>query len=148
MPRKARRGGRLTSGAVITHLGITPQVLEANFRMMERVLRKYSQLFMELDFELLGPIPGSLAFDYLRRPGMARARADALGLNVNDTYLKVLHEKYRDEDELEPRSSSGISSSAAARISRWSSPTTTCAGSGSWPRSRISPTTAARSAGS
>lgn len=98
----ARRGGRLTSGAVITHLGITPEVLETNFRMMERVLRDYGPLFMELDFELLGPIPGSLAYDYLRRPGMARARANALGVNVNDSYLKTLHEKYRDQDELEP----------------------------------------------
>ena len=98
----ARRGGRLTSGAVITHLGITPEVMEVNFRMMERVLHEYSPLFMELDFELLGPIPGSLAFDYLRRPGMARARANALGLNVNDAHLALLHEKYRGQDELEP----------------------------------------------
>jgi hypothetical protein len=98
----ARRGGRLTSGAVITHIGITPDMLEQNYRTMERLMRDYAHLFMELDFELLGPIPGSLAFDYLRRPGMARARADALGLNVNDRYLEKLHEKYRDEDELEP----------------------------------------------
>ena len=98
----ARRGGRLTSGAVITHLGITPQMMDDNFRMMERVIREYSHLFMELDFELLSPIPGSLAFDYLRRPGMARARADVLGLNVNDRYLETLHAKYQDKDELDP----------------------------------------------
>ena len=99
----ARRGGRLTSGAVITHMGITPAMLETNFQMMERVLRQYSHLFMELDFELLCPIPGSLAFDYLRRPGMARARADALGLNVNDDNLEILHAKYRDKDDLDPQ---------------------------------------------
>ena len=98
----ARRGGRLTSGAVITHLGITPEMLESNYQMMGRIIRQYAHLFMELDFELLSPIPGSLAFDYLRRPGMARARADALGLNVNDRHLEVLHAKYQDMDELEP----------------------------------------------
>ncbi len=98
----AWRGGRLTSGAVITHMGITPEMLETNYRMMERLIRQYSHLFMELDFELLSPIPGSLAFEYLRRPGMARARADALGLNVDDRYLEMMHSKYRDEDLLDP----------------------------------------------
>ena len=97
----ARRGGRLTSGAVITHIGITPAMLETNYQMMARIIRQYAHLFMELDFELLSPIPGSLAFDYLRRPGMARARADALGLNVNDRYLQVLHAKYLDKDDVE-----------------------------------------------
>jgi anaerobic magnesium-protoporphyrin IX monomethyl ester cyclase len=99
----ARRGGRLTSGVVMTHMGITPEMLKTNYQMMERVIRQYSHLFMELDFELLCPIPGSLAFDYLRRPGMARARADALGLNVNDRYLEMLHAKYRDKDDLDPQ---------------------------------------------
>ena len=99
----ARRGGRLTSGAVITHIGITPAMLETNYQMMGRVIRQYSHLFMELDFELLSPIPGSLAFDYLRRPGMARARADALGLNVDDRRLEALHAKYQDQDDLDPQ---------------------------------------------
>ena len=77
-------------------------MLETNYQMMARIIRQYAHLFMELDFELLCPIPGSLAFDYLRRPGMARARADALGLNVNDSFLKTLHVKYHDKDDLEP----------------------------------------------
>jgi len=34
---------------------------------------------------------------------MARARADVLGLNVNDRYLDVLHAKYRGQDELDPQ---------------------------------------------
>lgn len=99
----ARRGGRLSAGAVITHLGITPEMLETNYRMMRQVIRQYPRLFMELDFELLCPIPGSLAFDYLRRPGMARARADALGLNVDDRRLEELHAKYRGRDDLDPQ---------------------------------------------
>jgi hypothetical protein len=99
----ARRGGRLSSGAVITHIGITPEVLEINYRMMREIIQQYPGLFMELDFELLCPIPGSLAFDYLRRPGMARARANELGLNVNDRYLELLHSKYRGEDDLDPQ---------------------------------------------
>ena len=99
----ARRGGKLTAGAVVTHMGITREMLETNYRMMRQVIRQYPRLFMELDFELLCPVPGSLAFDYLRQPGMARARADVLGLNVNDRYLDVLHAKYRGQDELDPQ---------------------------------------------
>ena len=99
----ARRGGKLSAGAVITHIGITPEMLETNYRMMRQIVRQYPRLFMELDFELLCPIPGSLAFDYLRRPGMARARADALGLNVDDRSLEELHSKYRGKDELDPQ---------------------------------------------
>ncbi|MEO8304445.1 MAG: hypothetical protein ABI724_10020 [Betaproteobacteria bacterium] len=99
----SRRGGRLSAGAVITHIGITPEMLETNYRTLGQVIRQYPNLFMELDFELLGPLPGSLAYDYLRRPGMARARADALGLNVDDRYLETLHRKYADEDELVPQ---------------------------------------------
>jgi len=99
----ARRGGRLTAGAVITHMGITPAMMEANYQTMRAIITKYSRLFMELDFELLCPIPGSLAFDYLRRPGAARARANALGLNVDDRRLETLHVKYRDRDELDPQ---------------------------------------------
>jgi len=98
----ARRGGRLSAGAVMTHIGITPEMLETNFRMMRQIIRQYPRLFMELDFELLCPIPGSPAFDYLRRPGVARARADALGLNVNDRYLDVLHSKYEGRDDADP----------------------------------------------
>jgi hypothetical protein len=99
----ARRGGKLSAGAVITHMGITPEMLETNYRMMRQIIRQYPRLFMELDFELLCPIPGSLAFDYLRRPGMARARADALGLNVNDRQLEMLHTKYRGKDDPDPQ---------------------------------------------
>jgi radical SAM superfamily enzyme YgiQ (UPF0313 family) len=97
----ARRGGRLSSGVVITHMGITPEVLESNFQTMSQVIREYRSVFMEIDFELLCPIPGSLAFDYLRRPGMARGRADALGVNVNQPYLEYLHEKYRERDDVD-----------------------------------------------
>jgi hypothetical protein len=96
----SRRGGRLSAGAVTSHLGITPDMLETNFRTLRRIIRQYPNLFMELDFELLNPIPGSLAFDYLRQPGMARARANVLGLNVDDRQLEALHRKDRDKDDL------------------------------------------------
>lgn len=71
--------------------------------MMRPILTPYPRLFMELDFELLCPIPGSLAFDCLRLPGMARARADALGLNVDDRQLEMLHSKYAGKDDLGPQ---------------------------------------------
>jgi hypothetical protein len=77
-------------------------MLETNFRMMRQIIRQYPGLFMGLDFELLCPIPGSPAFDYLRRPGVARARANALGLNVDDRHLDVLHSKYDGRDDLDP----------------------------------------------
>ncbi|HET7031483.1 MAG TPA: hypothetical protein VFJ48_00050, partial [Casimicrobiaceae bacterium] len=98
----SRRGGKLSAGAVMSHIGITPAMLETNYRTLQRIIRQYPNLFMELDFDLLGPLPGSLAYDYLRRPGMARARANELGLNVDDRYLEALHRKYADEDELIP----------------------------------------------
>jgi hypothetical protein len=97
----ARRGGKLSAGAVITHMGITPEMLETNYQMMREIVAQYPRLFMELDFELLCPIPGSLAFDYLRRPGMARARANALGLNVDDRQLEMLNSKYRGKDDVD-----------------------------------------------
>ena len=99
----ARRGGKLSAGAVITHMGITPDMMETNYQVMRQIIRQYPRLFVELDFELLCPIPGSLAFDYLRRPGSARARADALGVNVNDRYLELLYSKYQGTDELDPQ---------------------------------------------
>ena len=99
----SRRGGKLSAGCVLTHIGITPEMMETNYRTLRQVIRQYPNLFMELDFELLGPLPGSLAYEYLRKPGMARARADELGLNVNDRHLEVLHRKYADEDELIPQ---------------------------------------------
>jgi len=95
----ARRGGRLSSGMVITHMGITPDVLETNYQMMCHIMRQYPKLFMELDFEMLCPIPGSLAFEYLRQPDTARARAKTLGVNVNEGYLEVLSAKYRGKDD-------------------------------------------------
>jgi hypothetical protein len=84
-------------------MGITPQVLEMNYQMMCQMIRQYPNLFMELDFEMLCPIPGSLAFEYMRRPGAARARANALGVNVDDRYLEVLNSKYRGKDDLDPQ---------------------------------------------
>jgi len=99
----ARRGGKLSSGAVITHLGITLAMLENNYQMMREIIRQYPRLFTELDFELLCPIPGSLAFDYLRKPGIARARADVLGLNVDDEYLEQVHVKYAGQDQFDPQ---------------------------------------------
>jgi hypothetical protein len=98
----ARRGGKLSAGAVMSHIGITAEMMETNYRTLQQVIRQFPNLFMELDFDLLGPLPGSLSYEYLRRPGMARARANELGLNVNDRHLEILHRKYAEEDELIP----------------------------------------------
>jgi hypothetical protein len=98
----AKRGGMLTAGAVLTHIGITREIMEANFRLMRQIIKNYSHLFVELDFELLCPVPGSLSFDYLRKPGNAQARANELGLEVNNHYLETIISKYQDEDVFDP----------------------------------------------
>lgn len=98
----ARRGGKLTAGAVLTHIGITREIMEANFQLMSRIIGDYAHLFAELDFELLCPIPGSLSFEYLCKPGAARVRANALQLEVNDRYLDAIMPKYQEQDLFEP----------------------------------------------
>ena len=97
---RARQAG-LRRGAYHFFRPITDALQQAQ-HFLRQLGDDHGELPPVLDFELLGPLPGSLSYDYLRRPGMARARADELGLNVNDRYLEMLHRKYLDEDELVP----------------------------------------------
>lgn len=94
----ARRGGQLEAGIVLTHLGITPELLETNFKMLQFVLERYRPIFAEIEFDLLDPLPGSHSFEYLRVPGLARQKAENLGLNVNDALLETMNEKYGASD--------------------------------------------------
>jgi hypothetical protein len=94
----ARQGGTLAAGIVLTHLGITRTIMEENFRAMEVALEKFAPIIRDVTFDILDPIPGSHAFEYLRVPGFARQRANELGLEVDDEYLATMYEKYRNSD--------------------------------------------------
>lgn len=98
----SRRNGKVTAGAVITHFGITNKLLEQNFEALKNFVELYAPNFVELDFELLCPIPGSHAFSYLTVPGAAQKRAQELGVEVNNNYLSHLYEKYKEEDLFNP----------------------------------------------
>ena len=98
----AQRKGKITAGAVITHIGITRELLEQNFTVLKEFIEKYSLYFIELDFELLCPIPGSHAFSYLTVPGVAQKRAQELSIEVNNQYLMKMYDKYKEEDLFDP----------------------------------------------
>ena len=97
----AHKGIRLTAGVVITHLGITKELMEANFQAVCALLKKHPGLFAELDFEPLMPIPGSLSFDYMGDPDLARARAEDLGARIDQSYLERVSSKYHTQDIFE-----------------------------------------------
>jgi anaerobic magnesium-protoporphyrin IX monomethyl ester cyclase len=88
----------ITGGVVLTHLGITREILEANFRALESSVEKCPRAFAALDFGPLCPIPGSQAFEYLRNPTLAEERARIFGLRVNSEFLQSVSGHYRTED--------------------------------------------------
>lgn len=98
LDRVAGRGGMVTAGIVLTHLGITPQIMEENFRMLESIVDSHPDTFAALDFGPLCPIPGSQAFLYLVEPETAIAKARQFGLRVNPEYLAHTRAKYLRED--------------------------------------------------
>jgi anaerobic magnesium-protoporphyrin IX monomethyl ester cyclase len=97
----ARRGARIGAGLIVTHLGITPEIMEANFQILDDCLQRYAGTFMEITVNFLYPNPGSLAFDYLRTPASAREAAAKLGLEVDYEYLLSARGKYADEDMID-----------------------------------------------
>jgi hypothetical protein len=97
----AQRGARIGAGLIVTHLGITPDIMEANFRILDDCLQRHAGAFMEITVNLLYPNPGSLAFDYLRTPASARAAAARLGLEVDYDYLLSVQGKYTEEDMID-----------------------------------------------
>jgi len=97
----AQRGARIGAGLIVTHLGITPDIMETNFRILNDCLQRHAQAFMEITVNLLYPNPGSLAFDYLRMPSSAREAASRLGLEVDYDYLRSVQGKYAEEDMID-----------------------------------------------
>ncbi|HEV2638162.1 MAG TPA: cobalamin B12-binding domain-containing protein [Actinocrinis sp.] len=95
------RGGMITAGLVLTHLGITPALLEENYNALARIVNSHPKTFAALDFGPLCPIPGSQSFRYLTHPEYAEARAEKFGLRVNRDYLESRKEYYREADDFD-----------------------------------------------
>ena len=65
----------VTAGLVVTHLGITPDILAENYALLQEVVDAHPTTFAALDFGPLCPIPGSQSFRYLTHPEVAEAKA-------------------------------------------------------------------------
>ena len=98
LQKVVRKGCMITLGLVVTHLGITPEILENNYRKLEEIVSCYPSTFAALDFGPLCPIPGSLTFRYLIDPEFAQARAEKFGLSVDVSYLESVRDKYLGQD--------------------------------------------------
>ena len=101
LQKVVQKGCLITAGLVVTHLGITPEILEDNYRNLEKIVSHYPSTFVALDFGPLCPIPGSLTFRYLTDPEFAKLRAEKFGLSVNISYLKSIQHKYLNQDLLD-----------------------------------------------
>jgi hypothetical protein len=97
-----RRGAKLTAGVVLTHIGSTPDLLEAGFKTLTGLLGRYRSAFVELDFELFCPIPGSLAYDYFQVPETGVRRARELGVDLRESALMAKSKRYADADFIDP----------------------------------------------
>jgi hypothetical protein len=94
-----QRGGMITAGIVLTHLGITPSIMRENFERLVEIVDAYPRTFAALDFGPLCPIPGSHTFRYLCEPAYARQQAEKFGLNVNLDYLGARQSHYESGDD-------------------------------------------------
>ncbi|MDQ0993880.1 radical SAM protein [Streptomyces sp. V3I7] len=95
------RGGMITAGLVVTHLGITPDIMAQNHAALTRIVEDHPTTFAALDFGPLCPIPGSQSYRYLTHPEHAEARAAEFGLEVDRAYLESRRDFYRTADELD-----------------------------------------------
>ncbi len=94
-------GGLVTAGLVVTHLGITPEIMDMNLARLEEIVEAHPRTFAALDFGPLCPIPGSQSFSYLTNPEHAETRADSFGLRVDRDYLESRKNFYQNEDEFD-----------------------------------------------
>ena len=101
LQKVVKKGCLITAGLVVTHLGITPEILEDNYRNLEEIVSRYPSTFAALDFGPLCPIPGSQSFRYLIDPRFAKARAEKFSLSVDVSYLESVKHKYLDQDLLD-----------------------------------------------
>jgi hypothetical protein len=97
----SNKGCLITAGIIVTHLGITPEIMEANFAQLEKIVSEHHRMFAALDFGPLCPIPGSQSFQYFVNPDYAQERARKYGLNVDYNYLMTVRHKYMSGDIFE-----------------------------------------------
>lgn len=98
LQRIVNKGCMVTAGLVVTHLGITPKIMEENYRKLAEIVSAHPNTFAALDFGPLCPIPGSQSFRYLTHPEYAKERADRYGLSVDMDRLRSTQDKYREGD--------------------------------------------------
>lgn len=101
MEMLSKQGCLVTAGIVLTHLGITPEIMEGNFQTIKSQVEKHPHAFAALDFGPLCPIPGSQSFQYLLNPDLAEEKASRFGLSVNKSYLKEMRDKYTGQDVMD-----------------------------------------------
>ena len=101
MEMLSKQGCLVTAGIVLTHLGITPEIMEGNFQTVKRQVEKHPNAFAALDFGPLCPIPGSQAFQYLLNPDLAEEKASRFELSVNKSYLTEMRDKYIGQDMMD-----------------------------------------------
>lgn len=94
LQRVVQAGCLVTAGIVVTHLGITPEVMKENYEKLEEIVTAHPATFAALDFGPLCPIPGSQSFRYLTHPEYAAEKATKYGLSINREYLDSIREKY------------------------------------------------------
>lgn len=97
----SQRNGMVTAGLVLTHLGITPQLMAENYATLADVVEGNPAMFAALDFGPLCPIPGSMSYRYLTHPEYAEDRARQFGLRVDRKYLDSRSDFYLHADELD-----------------------------------------------
>ncbi|MFG3656661.1 cobalamin-dependent protein [Streptomyces sp. NPDC047706] len=95
------RGGMITAGLVVTHLGITPQIMAENHAKLTEIVDNHPKTFAALDFGPLCPIPGSQSFRYLTHPEFAEQRAAEHGLRVDRDFLESRKDFYRSSDDFD-----------------------------------------------
>lgn len=91
--------GLVTAGIVLTHLGITPEIMQENYETLAAMVSEHPRTFAALDFGPLCPIPGSQSFKYLTHPDHAQARADKFHLRIDRDYLEANKGKYIGTDD-------------------------------------------------
>jgi len=101
MNKVVSKGCLITAGVVLTHLGITPAIMEDNFQNLRSLVNQFPENFAALDFGPLCPIPGSHSFRYLHDPEFASQKAKQFGLRIDRAYLESIAPKYLIADCLE-----------------------------------------------
>jgi len=94
LEKAVQDGCMITAGIVLTHLGITPEIMQENYKTLEVMVENHPDVFAALDFGPLCPLPGSQSFRYLQEPDFAEECASRHGLQVDRAYLESIKDNY------------------------------------------------------